>query len=521
VLTDTAPEAARTRFLGNVLANVAYAVLSTAVMFWYIPFLIKHLGVAAYGLVPLTNSILGYAAIIADGISVTTLRYLSVGLSRNDYDAANIAFSTSLIVAILISVLATPAFVALAIYFPVLFQVPPGLELQSRVLFGLVGAGLLLTLVGGSFNATSLALHRFDLRNLVESAAMMVRVGSVILLFHLTAPAVWQIGPGFLLSGVLSLGAGWLICRWIAPHLQFGWRHVTAEQLREMGRLGGLMTLLRVGIILFQGTNLIVINFALGIEATGRYGALLLVAEAIRLLGNTVASVLSPAIMSRNATGEADSLRALAERSSKMIGLAIAFPVGITCGFADPLLFSWLGQDFRPYSLLLILLVAPLVVNASVLPLAYVLISRGQVALHSWTTLSLGALSVVLALVAAVWTDLGLVGVAMVNLILSVANNVLTASYSAVGLGLGWRSFHWSILVACSHAAMLGAGCYVISLLFHPEGLLTLVTFAAAVSLLYGGIVLVTLNRVERASLVGLLPSNVQKWIVARGWALV
>lgn len=40
------------RFVVNVGSSLVYVVLNTGIMFWYIPFLLKHLGVAAYGMVP-------------------------------------------------------------------------------------------------------------------------------------------------------------------------------------------------------------------------------------------------------------------------------------------------------------------------------------------------------------------------------------------------------------------------------------------------------------------------------------
>jgi membrane protein EpsK len=506
------PETARERFLTNVIANVLYSVLSIVVMFWYIPFLIRNLGLAGYGLLPLSNSIIGYVALLADAMSVTALRFVSIGLSRRDHMGANRAFSASIVATLIASALITPVLVAIAWWFPLLFHVSPGLELQSRLLFGLITAGFVLTLLGSSFNATALALHRFDLRRLVEMAAMLVRVGVVVVLFQLTIPAPWQIGSGFLLSGILSFAAGWLICRQIAPYLRFDLRLVRPSEVREMGGLGGWMAILRVGIMLFQGTSLLVVNFVFGSEATGRYGALLLVVEAIRLLGDTVASVLSPAIMSRNATSESWSVRSLAERASKLMGLAIALPVGLAGGLAGPLLLAWLGPDFARCDLLLLLMVGPVLVNLSVVPMAYVLISRAQIRWHSWTTLILGLLNVVFSLLVAVCTDLGIMGVAAVNGLLSVTNSLLTATYCSLELGLRWRSFYSQIGIAVIHAATFGTACYLFASLVQPRGLFTLACVAAAMSVIYVGFVAVaSLNQEDRTSLLGLLPPNLQK----------
>jgi membrane protein EpsK len=435
---------------------------------------------------------------------------------------ANTAFVASMATMGIFCALTAPVLAAIAWWFPMLFQVVHGLESQSRVLFAFIGAAFLLTLFASTFNATLVALHRFDLRNLLDAGSLLVRVGFVVALFQVAAPAPWLIGPGFLLAGILSTAAGWLICRRIAPFLRFERGLVHALELRDMSGLGGWMVILRVGLILFQGSGLIIINFALGSEATGRYGALLLVVEAIRLLGDAIASVVSPAIMARHATNDPQSVRLLAERASKLIGLLIALPVGLVSGFAAPLLLGWLGPTFVPYSILLVLMVAPVVSNASIIPMAYVLISRADVRLHSWTTLVLGALNVLLALVSAAWTDWGLFGVASAGLILSVTNNLMTATYSAWGLGLRWRAFYRNIVVAVLHAAILAMACFAFATILRPQGLLSLAVAAAGPSLLYVAFVAVlSLNKDDRASVVGLLPAAIRRRVLFVSGGLV
>ena len=50
-------QAGRRHFRSNVLANVGLFVLQTGIGIWYTPYLIAHLGVPVYGLVPLTAQV--------------------------------------------------------------------------------------------------------------------------------------------------------------------------------------------------------------------------------------------------------------------------------------------------------------------------------------------------------------------------------------------------------------------------------------------------------------------------------
>jgi hypothetical protein len=77
------PDPARSRFLVNVGSNVCYVSLNTALMVWYVPFLMHRLGVAAYGMIPLANSLVMYAAIISTSLNVSINRFMAIDLNRD------------------------------------------------------------------------------------------------------------------------------------------------------------------------------------------------------------------------------------------------------------------------------------------------------------------------------------------------------------------------------------------------------------------------------------------------------
>jgi membrane protein EpsK len=86
----------RSRFVINVGSNVCYAALNTALVVWCVPFLLRHLGVAAYGMISLANSLVMYAAIIATGLDNSMNRFLAIDLNQGNDAAANRTFNTAL-----------------------------------------------------------------------------------------------------------------------------------------------------------------------------------------------------------------------------------------------------------------------------------------------------------------------------------------------------------------------------------------------------------------------------------------
>ena len=79
----------------NLCANLGQLGLSLVVGVWYVPFLVHHLGPAAYGLIPLASSLTAYMALITLGLNPAVGRYLTIALEQEDHHKANLIFNTS------------------------------------------------------------------------------------------------------------------------------------------------------------------------------------------------------------------------------------------------------------------------------------------------------------------------------------------------------------------------------------------------------------------------------------------
>src|SRR5438046_10254139 len=81
----------------NLFANVGNLGLSMVVEIVYVPFLIRHLGPAVYGLIPLTSMVTSYMALITFGLDSAVARSLTIALERKDHENANLIFNVSLL----------------------------------------------------------------------------------------------------------------------------------------------------------------------------------------------------------------------------------------------------------------------------------------------------------------------------------------------------------------------------------------------------------------------------------------
>jgi O-antigen/teichoic acid export membrane protein len=154
----------RRRLPVNVLSNLGWIAVHSIVLAWYTPFLIRHLGVAGYGLIPLTNSIIHYASLLTQSFNNAISRYLTINLAKEDWKEANYTFNTALVGLLLISVILIPLVLLISWLTPNLLNVDPPYENQSRLLVLFAGLAFITTTFSNSFATSSFAYHRFDLR---------------------------------------------------------------------------------------------------------------------------------------------------------------------------------------------------------------------------------------------------------------------------------------------------------------------------------------------------------------------
>jgi len=500
-------ETPRRRFVINIGSNLCYVALNSALMVWYVPFLVGHLGVAAYGMIPLANSLVMYTAIISASLDTSINRFLAIDLNQGDEAGANRTFNTALALSLAAcAILALPA-ATVTYFFPLLFKVPPGLELATQFLFASVSFTTTAAVLSANFGVASLITHRFDLRNAVRSLTSLSRVGVVWLCFLLWPASLWHVASGFAISACVGLIGDVLVWRRLTPQLHIDRRNIDRHQFRALMGLSGWVTVSVIGSLLLMQIDLLVINAAFGVEMTGRYGSVLLFPTLIYTMMEILVSVLCPAIMARYAVGDVEGMRRIAICSVKLLGIGLALPVGLLCGFGRPLLTLWLGSEFAQLDVLLILLVGHLTVNLAVRPLSYVVNAYNRTKVEGLATLALGFVNVFVVIAVARWGGWGVTGVAAASaLLFTIRNAVFLSSYSTFVMRLPWYAFYTPLLAGVLGTLGITLAGRFVSQLWWPASWLTLGGSATAIGIAYGVIAYaISLSRSDRDLLWSLL----------------
>ena len=220
-------------------------------------------------------------------------------------------------------------------YVPDILEVPLGQESNARLLFFSIMAIFLVRTVSANFSVSSFAHNRFDLRNGVEAARQISRVIFIVLLFNLFSSKITNVGLSFLLGSVIGLSGSIWVWKKLTPQLKIHYGSFVRTRLRDLLGMGGWLFTNQVAMLLFLNIDLIVVNKLFGAEPGGKYASVLQWSLLLRTMALTLSGVLTPTILTYYAHKQIDQIINISKKAIKFLGLIMALPIGLVCGFAS------------------------------------------------------------------------------------------------------------------------------------------------------------------------------------------
>ena len=501
-------QAGKKRFASNVFFNIVSLGVSIVLNLWMTPYLIHHLGIGVYGLIPLALSVTTYMSIFTQGIHNAAGRFLTIDLVQENHESAKITFNTTLWGILGVLVFVTFLVIGLSWISPSVFDVPQGQELQTRILFLCIGTSFMLGVLSSVISLPTYSYNRFDLRQLVTILNLLTRAGLLVVMFAVWGPKLGYFGLSSLLAGMLAFICDIYILRRLAPNLQLGWRYFNFSVFRDLFGMGGWIILNQIGALLFVNIDLIVVNTVFGAVAGGKYGSILLFSTLLRNLASTVSGVIGPIVVGEYAHGNITGMVRLSKQAVKLMGVGLALPIGLLCGLAKPVLLIWLGADFQEMASLMVVLLGHLCVNLAIQPLLSLNSATNHVRRPGLVTLGLGVANFLLAMSWARWGGWGVVGVAAAGaIVLTLKNFVFTPIYAAWILGQPWHTFYSSMIVGIMATLSIGFVSYGLAQMYTLTSWGSLFLAVGAISLVYGiGIFFLGLNKADRQLVNRFLP---------------
>jgi O-antigen/teichoic acid export membrane protein len=505
-----------TQLPGNLISNIAYFLLHIAIGILLVPYFISSLGIAAYGLIPLVSAVMGYVAVVIQSLDTSVSRFLTIDLQKNDYRAANQTFNTAFFGLCLIITLMIPIFIIVAHFVPIIFNVPAGQETSTIILFLCASIAFFIRSLNGTYTVQLFAYNRLDLMNLVNIVNYVVQVGLIVLLFWLKGPSLECIGGAYIGGAIAASAVAVILAKRVCPFLHLSFGSFDRSRVRELGMTGGWLLIDQIGALLLLQIDLMVVNIFFGATSAGEYAIVYQWENQLRTIAVVLASVLTPMVLTYYAREQTEAMIRVMKSAVKIMGLTLALPIGLVCGFAPQILTIWVGEKYAFLAPLMILLTGHLIVNRAVLPIFSVNIAYNKVSVPGIMTLIAGITNLILAVILVLFTGLGLYAVAISGaIVLTLKDAVFNPWYTARVLGVSVRTFLAPVLPGAVACILLGISAVVLGSVLPLNTILPLILVCGGIAAVYSIMIWrIGLSGSERKLFGSFLPEKIRTFFV-------
>jgi membrane protein EpsK len=226
--------------------------------------------------------------------------------------------------------------------------------------------------------------------------------------------------------------------------------------------------------------------------------------------------VITPMVLTFYAREHTETLIRVTKSAVKLMGLAMALPIGLVCGFSPQLLTVWLGAEYAFLAPLVVLLTLHLIVNLAVLPLFSINTAYNRVRVPGIVTLIMGIGNFALAVILALFSGWGYYGVAASGaIVLTLKNAIFTPWYATKVLGVGVHTFTGAMLPGVVAGLLLGGISTVMGILLPLNTLIPLIIACGILGIAYSILMWrIGLSIGERKLFGSYLPEKIRRIVI-------
>lgn len=439
----------------NMAASMISTLVSLAISFVLSPIIIDKLDYEAYGFMTLANDFVSYANIAAMALNSMAGRFITISLTKGDYDNANKYFNSTMYANIaIVAALFIPCVLVVS-FLDKLVNISPALIPDVKILFALTFLNFMVTIVSTTFSTATFAANRLDLQAFRSIESQVIRSVILIVTFFFLPIHVSYIGAASLAATVYLLFTYVHYTKKLMPEIEVSKKHFSMKKVLEILSAGIWNTVMRAGQTLTNGLDILITNLFIGGTEMGYISTSKTIVTAINTLYETISAVFTPSLTISYAKENKKELLEDLTSAMKMTGFFANIPLCFVIVFGIPFYTLWLPGSksisdtgiIQTIYILTLLTMFGTIVGGVISPLFNVYTVVNKLKWNSIITLVMGVLSAGIVFILLDTTSLGVYCVAGTSTVLGIIKNMtFTPMYAAHCLGISKKSFYPTII---------------------------------------------------------------------------
>ncbi|MGG5578477.1 oligosaccharide flippase family protein [Myroides sp. C15-4] len=378
----------------NLIFNVLSLVANIGVGVFYTPYLVKSLGLVAYGIIPLALIINQYISVVTGSLTSSLTRFYSIALQKNDKENASKYLSTSLLLMIgIVSVLVLPLWYFVE-HIDQIFTIPSELLSEAKLLFTFTIFSFYCSLFSSVFNITLYAFNRLDLLNVTKIIRVTGKLIFVVLLFSMLDTNIAYVGLANLITEVaLLIYSFFVFYKFSQGKVNLTLKKFNKSALKAIGFMAFWVIVQQLGDTGLYRIDTFIVNVFWSSKESGILGALTELGNYIMIIASVVGSLFGPLILIAYSKDEHAKVQEISLDNSLILGVLVSVLVGVLIGFSPFILKLWVGEEFVPFSNWLTLKLALIPFYSAAGVFAFASRAWNKVKFPALTTIVLGGIN--------------------------------------------------------------------------------------------------------------------------------
>ncbi len=330
----------------NMTASFVTFLVGMGISFLLTPYIVGHLGAAAYGFVGLSNNIVSYTTLFTIALNSMAGRFITISYTQGKIDEANKYFSSVFYSNLILSGMIFLIMGCFVFYLEKIFDIPDELKTDVKLLFAILVFNSILGLLTNVYAIATFIKNRLELSSLRQIVGNILRTVSIILLFSCFSPRLWYIGAAGMIVTLYTAFTNFRYTKVLTPELCVSNKNFDWEKVKELLSSGAWNVLSKVGNILGTGLDLVFANLFVGATAMGYFSISKTIPVHILGVFAMISAVFAPVFTNLYALDKRNELLSELNKSIRILGFFTTIPLACLYVLGSSFYKLWLpGED--------------------------------------------------------------------------------------------------------------------------------------------------------------------------------
>ena len=329
----------------NMISSFVAFALNFGINFFLTPYVVKRLGIEAYGFLRLSSDIIGYTSIITIALNSMAGRFITIKYQEGKIDEANKYFSSVFFSNLVLSGIVCLFLLVFLFNLDNFFEIPQYLVLDVEILFTFSVLTTIISLLTNVFAVATFIKNRLELSSIRQIIGTFLRATLIMLLFGFFPAHLWYYGVTGLVMTIYFSFTNYKFCRYLTPEFYLSNYNFEWGKVVELLKSGSWNLVNRLGEIMGHGFDMVIANIYIGAAAMGLFSLSRSIPVILLGLFGMISGVFAPLFTQLWAQHKKEELQSEFLKAIRICGFFANIPLVCLLVFGDSFYKLWLPNE--------------------------------------------------------------------------------------------------------------------------------------------------------------------------------